>query len=572
MDAINELGVDTLVMMIASQLGKTEIMLNILGYFVDQDPSPILLVYPTIDTVKAFSRERIDPTFRASPVLRGKLVDGHDGRGSSRKSEQTIRLKFFPGGYLAMSGSNSAAGLSSRPIRVVICDEVDRFEVSAGTEGDPISLAFQRTSNFEHNRKRVLVSSPGIDGASKIQEWYGRGDQRQFLVPCPHCGEAQVLKWEHVVYKNEAGERDFKQTHYICAVCKRRIEEREKWGMLAAGKWVAQVPGGKDGTGKIVSFGDLSALYSPWTKWSTLAEEWCAAHDARNRELLKAFVNLRLGQPFVEHDQTITDEAVNRHRSQYDCEVPADVMLLTAGVDVQDDRLEVEVVGWGAGRQSWGIKYLRLTGDPGAQEVWQQLEAVLTRAWPTKDGRNLVVVCACVDSQGHHTDEVYSFCHPREQRRVLAIRGGKDPLADPVSKPSRNNRWGCALYTLNVHNFKNDTWSRLMLEHTGPGYCHWPVDEGRGYDVEYFSGFLSERLIKKQVAGHWIQRWFKTKEHTRNEPWDCRIYATAALHILAPDPSILDRLFEQARAGGGSWEQQTAAPRNRRRGSPGITV
>lgn len=573
MDALNDPNVETIVGMIASQLGKTEILQNILGYFVDQDPSPILLVLPTAEKAESFSKERIEPTFRASPALRGKLETGQSGRGPSRKSSQTILLKMFPGGYLAMSGANAPSGLSSRPIRVVICDEVDEFPPTAGVQGAPIDQAIQRTSNFR-NRKIILFSTPTIDGASEIQRQYLEGDQRQYLVPCPHCGVAQVLTWDRLSYKNAAGERDLDQIRYICAepTCGKPIEERHKPAMLAAGQWVAQVPGGKDGSGQTVSFGDLSALYSPWVKWSSLVKQWCKAHDQRDRRGLKEFVNLRLGQPWVENDQTITDEAINRHRSRYDCEVPPDVMLLTAGVDVQDDRLEVEIVGWGAGRQSWGIRYLRLTGDPGEQAVWQQLESVLTRAWPTEDGRNIMVVCACIDSQGHHTDDVYSFCRPREPRHVFATRGGKDPLADPVSKPGRNNRFGCALYTLNVHSFKNDTWSRLMLEHEGPGYCHWPVEEGRGYDADYFSGFLSERLLKKQVAGRWTQRWYKVREHARNEPWDCRVYATAALHLLAPDPSILDQLIDQAKAGAGSWAPPATAPRGRRMGSRGVTV
>lgn len=562
MDALNEPGIETVVAMVASQLGKTEVELNILGYFVDQDPSPILFVQPTIEAMESFSKERIEPTFRATPALRGKLEDGKDGRGASRKSGQTIRLKMFPGGYLAMAGSNAPAGLASRPIRVVLCDELDRFADSSGTEGDPVKLAIQRTSNF-HNRKIVLVSTPTIDGLSKIQQWYEQGDRRQFLVTCPHCGTSILLRWDRVCYKNAAGERDFDHIRYLCQECEQPIEERHKLAMLASGEWVAQRPGGK-----IASFGDLSALYSPWVRWRTLVEEWCAAHDSRDRRGLQEFVNLRLGQPWVEHQQEVDQKAIDRHRHRYDCEVPDGVVLLTAGVDTQGDRLEVEVVGWGRGRESWGISYQVLMGDPGFADVWRQLDQVLARSWQTKDGRALQVACTCVDSGGNHTQDVYAYCRLREARNVWAIKGGKDGPGQPaIGKPTRNNRHGAALFVLGVHDIKCTVWSRLLLEHEGHGYCHWPVEAGRGYDQAYFDGFLSERLVTKQVAGKKVQFW-KAADHARNEPWDCRVYATAALQIRLPDPAILDILdrLADSPAAAHPQQQRTAARRVLSRG------
>jgi len=562
MDALTDPEIETIVVMIASQLGKSEALLNILGYFVDQDPSPVLMVQPTIETMESFSKERIDPTFRATRALRGKLETGKDDRGNSRKSAQTIRLKQFPGGYLAMAGANAPAGLASRPIRVVLFDELDRFPPTAGTEGDPVKLAVQRTSNFR-NRKILMVSTPTIDGVSKIQEWYLLGDQRQYLVPCPHCGIMQVLLWEHLCYKNEAGERDFGQVHYLCAECGQRIEERHKPAMVAAGQWVPQKPGGK-----IASFGDLSALYSRWTTWEELALQWCTAQDARDRAGLQEFVNLRLGQPWVEHQQVIHVEYLERRREYYGPTLPAGVVLLTAGVDVQDDRLEVEVVGWGAGRQSWGVQYLRLEGDPLQPFVWQLLDSHLAGSWETADGRRLGIVTTAVDSGGHCTAEVYAYCRQREARRVWAIKGKGGPGLPSVSKPTRGNRFGAALFTVAVDEFKGNLLARLLVDNPGPGHCHFPREPERGYDAAYFAGLLSEKRVVIQRGGVKKVEWKKVKD--RNEPLDCRVYASAALEILAPN---LDQLAAQvAQAAQTGAAPRPSAPRGRRILSKGVAI
>jgi len=556
MDAVCDPAIETVVAMMASQMGKTEALLNILGYFVDQDPAPILMVQPTIEALEAFSKERIEPSFRASPVLRGKLESGKDGRGGNRKSANTIRVKHFPGGYLALAGANAAAGLASRPIRVVLCDEVDRFPISAGVEGDPVKLARQRTSNF-YNRKIVLVSTPTVDGLSKIQHEHEQGDQRRYEVPCPHCGALQVLVWSRLIYKDADGERDLERAHYLCEHCEGRIEERHKPAMLAAGEWIAQKPGGK-----VASFGDLSALYSPWVRWAELAEQWCKVQDDRDKRGLQEFVNLRLGQPWVEHQQVIAVEYLERRREYYDGEAPAGVLVLTAGVDVQDDRLELEVVGWGADRESWGVEYLVLMGDPSLPESWAALDAQLVRTWQTDDGRRLGLSCVCVDSGGHHTAEVYAYCRAREQRAVWAIKGRGGAGVPAVGKPARGNRMKAALFTLGVDDLKGTLMARIQTEHEGPGYCHWPRQADRGYDAAYFAGLVSERRIVVQRGG--VRRMEWKKIHDRNEPLDCRVYATAALEILHPT------LTNRANPGGPGVPRVTKPRRGRRVLSRGV--
>lgn len=525
MDAINEPGVESVVVMMGSQNGKSECVLNVLGYFVDQDPAAILLVQPTIHDAECFSKERIEPSFRASPALRGKIETGKDGRGTSRKSDQTIRLKMFPGGYLALAGANSSSGLASRPIRVVLGDELDRWPPSTGKDGDPWVQAVQRTSNF-HDRKIVAVSTPTIDGCSRIQDLYNEGDRRQYHVPCPLCGVGQVLTWDHLVYKGDDGQRDFDNVHYRCSECGGRIDERHKEGMLAKGEWIAQDPGGK-----VASFGDLSALYSPWVRWRTLAEQWCGVHDARDRGGLQEFVNLRLGQPFVETQQTIAVEYLERRREYYGPTLPAGVLVLTAGVDVQADRLELEVLGWGADRESWGVEYIRLMGDPSEPGVWAQLDAQLSRAWQTEDGRKLIVATTCVDS-GYMSSVVYAFCRAREARRVWATKGQPGFGRAAVARPTRGNRFKAALFGLGVDDLKGVVMSRLRLDSAGPGHCHFPREPERGYDAAFFDGLLAEVLKPIQRGGITTRKWVKVRD--RNEPLDCRVYATAALEILHP--------------------------------------
>lgn len=537
MDALSDPAVEVVVVMIASQLGKSEALLNILGYFVDQDPSPILFIQPTVEMAEAFSKERIEPMFRCTPALAGKLDLGKEERSNSRKSNQTIRLKQFPGGYLALAGANAPAGLASRPIRVVLLDEVDRFPASAGTEGDPVQLAKQRTANFR-NRKIILVSTPTIEGASKIQAEHAQGDRRQFLVPCPHCGSRQLLVWERMRYLDAEGAPDLANLAYLCEHCGQPIEERHKATMVAAGEWVAQVPGGKDGTGKVASIGDLSALYSPWVTWVELARQYLAATEARDRRGLQEFVNLRLGRPWDESEHVLAPKELEARREHYaqGRDLPAGVRVLTAGVDTQNDRLEVELVGWGVGRESWGVQYAVLPGDPEQPQVWQELDRVLAQTWRTADGRTLGVACTAVDTGGQRTVHAYRYCRARERSGVRAVKGG-GPDAPIYSRPNRVGRERVELFILGVDTIKATLMDRLALAAPGPGYCHLPCgpdprrDAVAGYGQAWFEGLLGERRIKVLHDGRDRWRWVQVG---RNEPLDCRVYATAALEILAP--------------------------------------
>lgn len=549
LDAFSDPAVEHVRVMAASQVGKSEIILSVIGYFAHQDPAPILLVQSTEDAMKAFSKERVAPMFAASPALRDLLDD------SERSSTNTVMLRQFPGGLLACAWAGSAASLASRPIRVVLGDELDRWPDTTGRDGDPWSQAVQRTSNF-FNRKVGAVSTPTVDGVSAIARLYDDSDQRRYHVPCPRCGVMQALEWSGVVYKRPDGTVDLDDVHYRCAHCSGRIEEREKPAMLDAGEWVAEVP-------EVRARGyHISALYSPWVRWRELAAEWIKANTERDKRSLQAFVNLRLGEPWTEESERITVEALEKNREHYDegVEIPDGVLMLTAGVDVQDGRLEVEVVGWGEGRESWGIEYAVFAGDTSLDGPWHQLDAFLARTWSRADERALGIWCACVDSGGHRTSEVYKFAQARLARNIFAIKGYAGEGRPLVGKSTTSNQLRINLYPLGVDTGKAAVYSRLALDKPGPGYCHFPI--GRGYDDGYFKGLVSEKRVTKIRGGRRVTTWVA---RGRNEPLDCRVYATAAMEILLPDVPGSSAYFptlaaaeEQARAATARAGEHTA--------------
>lgn len=568
LDAVSNPSVERVVVMAASQVAKSEILLNTIGYFAHHDPSPILLVQATEDAAKSFSKERVAPTFAASPVLRG-LLDP-----SERSTSNTVMLKSFPGGMLAVAWAGSAASLASRPIRVVLGDELDRWPDTTGRDGDPWAQAVQRTSNF-FNRKVIAVSTPTLESLSAIARLYEDSDQCRYHVPCPHCGTFQFLEWGGIVYKNAKGEIDLENVHYVCAHCREPVAEHEKPAMLAQGEWVPENPGNTHRGYHI------SALYSPWVRWAELAREWIKANTERDKHGLQEFINLRLGETWTEAAQRITTDELAKNREEYAAEVPDGALLLTGAVDVQDNRLEAEVIGWGVGKESWGIEYKIFSGDTSQPHPWLELDAWLQIPRHKADGRAFALWCVCVDSGGHRTDEVYEFCRVRLARQVFAIKGRGDTPGLPIIDKPTLNKLRAPLYGIGVDTGKDAVFSRLALASPGPGYCHWPI--GRGYDDEYFRGLLSEKRVPKRKNGRRVgMKWVQT--YTRNEPLDIRVYGTAALELCYPDipgsPGNLEALAAadakaraadaKARAAGGGGAAPAAAPARRRILSKGV--
>ena len=562
MDSATDKRTEIVVFHASSQVGKSEALLNILGYFADQEPAPQLMLQPTVEMAEAFSKERIDPMFRYSPGLAGKLEDGQDGRGSSRKSSTTIRMKHYAGGYLALVGANSPAGLASRPIRVLLCDEVDRYGVTK--EGDPLKLAIQRTQNFP-NRKIIIVSTPTIKGVSKIDEWFLKSDQRYYYVPCPHCGELHRLEWKNVHWDKDEDGRGLPETaKMVCPECGciERGAQKPNPAMLQAGVWKASNP-----KSKIKGY-HINALYSPWVNLSSLVEEFLTANKARDKQGLMEFINLKLGEVWEEVKPNADDwEHLHRRREYYPVNdiLPEGVLLLTAGVDVQRDRLECTVYGWGLGRECWGIQHQIIYGKPDDSSTWQQLDALLHKTYPMANGSQLTVSCACVDSgDGAYTTNVYQYTKARERLRVFSIKGRGGVGVPFISTPTKSNVLGATLFTLGVDSGKSLVMGRLAVEDEGPNFVHYPMQGERGFNEDFFKQLTAEVFEQVFEKGVVKAAWKKIRE--RNEALDCAVYATAAMELLSPNFDYLAEFYQS----GGVRSASLSRPRGTL--SKGVTI
>lgn len=519
MDAISDLKQEQVVVMSAAQVGKSEIINNTIGMHIDISPCPMMMVQPTIDDGEEYSKDRLAPMFRDTPVLADKIFTA-----KSRTTGNTLRHKKFPGGQLFIGGANSPSGLASKPIRLLLLDEVDRYPQSAGTEGDPVQLAMKRTQNF-WNRKIVMVSTPTIKGISRIEKAFADSTQEEWCVPCPKCGKITPFEWGNFFADDPA------HVLYKCQCCGEASDEQEWHAGQSLGKWVPANPGAR------VRGFHVTAFSSPWTTWEKLVLEYQKA-KRDGEEHIKVWWNTALGLPYEEQGAALDSEALETHREDYGAEVPDGALVLTCGVDTQDNRLEAEVVGWGPGKESWGICYRAFYGDPGQREVWDALDEFLAHLWTYRDGEQIGIGCTCIDSGGHFTDEVYRFVKSRERRNIFAIKGSSMAGKPGISPPTRRNRRRVALFSLGVSALKGSLFSRLQVELPGPGYCHWPKDLGsnhRGYDGTYFKGLVSERMVIKKLRGRVSVEWVKRSSGARNEPLDTRVYATAALEILNPD-------------------------------------
>ena len=511
MEAFSDPDIDTVVWMSSAQVGKTEVLLNIIGYFIDQDPSPMLLLQPTLDMAQAFSKDRVAPMVRDTKVLTHKVKDS-----KAKDSGNTILHKTFPGGHITMAGANSPSSLASRPVRVVLCDEVDRYPPSAGTEGDPVNLAFKRTTTF-WNKKRMLTSTPTIKDVSRIEAAYEESDKRKFYVPCPECSKKQVLKWSNVSWDDGKPET----AKYFCEHCGSAWDDSTRWNAVKKGEWIAQKP-----SMGIAGFW-LNEIYSPWVKLSDMAKNFLEAK--KSQHTLKTFVNTSLGETW-EDDQgeQIEDNVLMQRREDYTI-LPTEAVVLTCGVDTQDDRLEGEVKAWGDGNESWGVMPFRIEGKPSQKQVWEDLDNIINATYKRADGVQLRISCTCIDSGGHFTDEVYKYCKKREVKRVFAVKGSSIAGKPIVSRPTISNKLKVKLFTVGTDTAKELIFSRLQLEEFGEGYMHF----NKSYDEEYFKMLTSEKLVTTFKKGRPVRVWKPTRP--RNEALDYTVYNLAALAILNPN-------------------------------------
>jgi phage terminase large subunit GpA-like protein len=532
MDALLTRGVREIVCMKSTQVGWSEILNNIIGYFIDADPKPMMMVQPTDRTAKDYSKKRIAPMIAACPALKAKVREP-----TSRRPGNTMLLKEFDGGFLKIAGANAGAGLRSDPIAVLLLDEVDGYPDDVEGEGDPVEIATRRTDTF-HDAKILKGSTPGKPkGLSRIEADWERSDQRRYYVPCPFCNHFQVLCWRDsktavhrlVWEKDENGEPVPGTVRYICAGCGQGIDEKYKQRMLDAGYWQATYP-----DRKVIGF-HINALYSPWRlNWHELAQEWTEAQE--NPEKLKAFVNLRLGETWDEGGESFGAHVLAARREQYAAPVPRGVAVLVAAADVQHNRIEAQIMGFGKGEESWLIAHEVFWGDPGLEvdpetgmDVWARLDEFLLRQWRHEVGALLMPAITLVDS-GMHADSVYDFVLPRQhtRRRIFACKG-----VDYLSKPGlvqegTTKRSKIRLWVVATHAAKDRVFARMKIPAPGPGYMHLPdwVTE------EYLEQLTGEKKITVRDKRTRTKKHLYVKTYARNEALDLTVYCHAGLFIL----------------------------------------
>lgn len=544
MDALSpQSPVKEVVFMKGAQVGGTECGINWMGYSMDVAPAPFLSVQPTVDISKRFVQQRIDPMLEETPSLREKVGDKR-----SRETSNTMSSKDFPGGILLLTGANSAAGLRSMPVRYLLLDEVDAYPGDVNNEGDPVNLAIARTRTFR-NRKILLVSTPTLEETSRIKRAFEQSDKRYYHVPCPHCRHLQKLQWANLKWDkrtDDAGkEIDLPETAaYLCESCGAFIAEHHKTWMFDpqnGARWVAENPAVTDVRGY-----HLSSLYSPlgWFSWAEIVRKWLKAKKVIVE--LKEFVNTVLGETWEEKGDAPDWELLYRRREPYKIGlVPAGALFLTAGVDVQRDRIEVEVLGWGRHLRSWSVEYRVFRGDTSAEDVWAYLWTMRHEKWPVAGGGELGLSMLAVDASDQ-TAMVYNQVRLQADARIMAVKGMSDTYMQLVGQPKivdinfdgRTIYNGGRFWPVGVSLIKTELYGFLRqlppLKVADPypvGFCHFPE-----YSEDYFKQLTAEKRVSKQIGGRGGRHAvFWQKIYERNEALDVRVYNRAAAFVFGID-------------------------------------
>lgn len=515
--------VQRVVLMAGAQIGKSEMGMCWLGYIMHMAPGPIMAVQPTIDMAKRFSKQRIAPMVEETPVLRGIVAEN-----KSRDDSNTMMAKSFPGGFMILTGANSPTGLRSMPVKYVFADEIDAWPIDAGGEGDPLQLVEKRTTTFSR-RKIFVCSTPTVKEISRIEREFLVGDQRRYHVPCPHCDHMQHLRWGQLKWQND----DPATAEYCCESCGALIPEHCKTDMLERGQWVAEAPG----DGRTASF-HINSLYSPlgWKSWSDIVSEFMQAKG--DASLLKTWVNTVLGESFDDAQSARLGAGDIKSRVEFYTPnvAPACALAITAAVDVQDDRLEVSLWGWGRDEEGWVIDHMAIYGDPSQPKVWAQLDEVILKPVAHELAEPLKIAATAIDSGGHFTHEVYAYCRDRKAHHVFAIKGQSQRGKPAIGKAAkvdlnwkgRTLKSGAEVHPVGSDTIKSTLYARLKLNEPGPGYLHFHAE----LPADYFDQLTAERQVTKYIKGFPIREWVK-RSGARNEALDCLVYAYAALQWLS---------------------------------------
>jgi len=556
---------ERIVLMFATQLGKTEVLYNSVIQRIHTDPQDMMMVQPTLQDAQDHSGQRFLPTIEQTPAMRG-LVATH----RSRDQSSSWRARTIQGGFAVFfGGANSASSLASKPLGFAVADEVDKWPADVDNQGPPLALLEERMSNFSR-RKLIIASTPTIRGASAIEAEYLASDRRRYHVPCPHCGERQVLlwgagkEWGLQWLKTASGAPRPETAVYICQHCGATIQEHAKTDMLAAGIWVPEAPGA--GRGKRAGFW-LNKLYSPvgWRSWASLVEKWADAQAAAkvgNSAPLKEFINSSLAETWEEQGSGADSAVLRRRAEDYKLgEVPRHAYMLTMGVDTQPDRLEARVWAFGRGDESWLVDRHVIYGDPNIDEgspnsPWTRLTEIRRTPLLHVAGAQMLIEATCIDTGGHNTHAVYTYCRAHAHAHVLAIKGASTYGRPILGKPSHIDiNWrgktiprGVKVWQIGTDTAKHLLYGRMRLTQAGPGFVHVPKALA---DTDEFEQMTAARLLPVVVQGKHTMRWI-TPQGKREEGGDGMVYAYAAACYLG---------IQTFREGTWARREQRIAPR-----------
>ena len=510
-----------------AQLGFTEALTNMIGYIVHRAPAPVMMVQPTQNLAKRYSKQRLAQMISDMPVLRGLVADPR-----ARDSGNTTTAKSFDGGVMFIAGANSAADLRSVPVRYLLMDEVDAYPYDVDNEGDPIELAVNRTKTFAR-RKILIGSTPTVKDISRVEREYLKADQRKYYVPCPHCNEMDELTFPNIKWDKDENKKHLPSTaYYACPHCAGVINESSKTEMLANGQWVATKPE-NNLNDKRRSY-HISSLYSPWESWASIVQKFLEAKT--DPHLLKTFINTALGECWDEEANRVDMHDLQKTAEPYPLRVlPMGALIVTCGVDVQDNRLEAVIWAYGKGEESWVIDYQVFFGDPAGDDLWAELNEYLEKELEHASGSSVKISAVAVDTGGHHTQKVYDFCRLRKHRHIIAIKGQSTrnrpvigrPTNQDISMRGKTIKGGVQLWPVGTDTAKGVLYGRLGIESGVAGSVHFSKD----LPEEFYAQITAEKLITRYSKGHPIQEWVKPS-HRRNEVLDCTVYALAAAYHL----------------------------------------
>jgi len=510
MDAFTDARIEEIVFVKPTQVGGTEALNNMFGYVVAQDPNPALVVYPMLDLAEYTSKNRLQPMVKLSPALSERYRD---------EDSKVLELQ-FDGMYAVVAGANSPASLSSRAIRYLFMDEVDKYPKNAGKEADPRSLARERTKTFPFNKKIVQTSTPTLKHGPIWQAWENVDVQLWYNAPCPHCGRFHTFKFKQIKFDSALPAEKVRSTaYYECESCQGVIRDAHKPQMLRAGEW--RTADGKTIRGNKTGF-HLNAIYSPWVRFGDVAYEFLTTK--KNPDELMNFINSWLAEPWEQTQVKLNSDKVLERTSGYEeGVVPDRALLLTAGVDVQKDRMYYTIRAWGEGMTSQNIRH-------GVAETWTQIEDVMNISYQSRDGDEFFVNLCAIDS-GYNADDTYDFC-AKNVEWAVAVKGSSTPLPAKyrLTKIDREERglFGISLYMVDGAYFKDFIAGRLNRKPDEPG--GWFVYEG--CDQDYAEQITAEQKVKERRNGRDIEVWKPKTAHADNHYLDCEVYAAFAADCL----------------------------------------